>query len=366
MIYRKYGNSGRKTAALGFGGMRFESPMDTDKSAATVLRAHEKGITYFDTAPGYCQDQSEIIMGAAVTEMKKSGKPFTISTKSSRADGGEVRAQLEASLKRLNVDVIDYYNCWYVLTLEDWEKRKKGGAVDAILKARDEGLIRYPVFSTHLPGPHIKQVIDEGFFDGVTLGYSVINFPFRQEGLQAAVEKGMGTVVMNPLGGGLITGNEEAFSFLKVRPEQSILEAALHFLFSDERISVSLVGFRNDNDVDTAVDAVSSFKPYTEDEIALIRSRVETEFNAMCTSCMYCNVCPEDIPVWAFMESWNHLKLNGGENVGNRLKWHWGTSPEGLDRCTKCGKCVRVCTQKLPILDRFEELKSALALGADS
>ena len=91
MVYRNYGRNGRITAALGFGGMRSETPMDTDKSAATVLRAFEKGITYFDTAPGYCEDQSEIIMGSAIQEMKKSGAPFTISTKSSKAEGSARR-----------------------------------------------------------------------------------------------------------------------------------------------------------------------------------------------------------------------------------------------------------------------------------
>ncbi|MDF1568164.1 MAG: aldo/keto reductase [Spirochaetaceae bacterium] len=359
MIYRDY--AGKKTAALGFGAMRFESPHDIDKSAATVLRAHEKGLTYFDTAPGYCDDQSEIIVGEAVKEMKKSRRPFTVSSKSSRSDGDRVREQLETSLKRLNVDTIDYYNCWYVLTKKDWEGRKKGGAVKAILQAKEEGLIRHAAFSTHLPGPQIREVIEEGYFEGVTLGYSVINFPFRQEGIQAAAERNMGVVVMNPLGGGLIPANPDAFGFLKAHPDQSILEAALHFLLSDPRITVSLVGFRNDEDVDSAAAAVDSFQPYTPETIETIRGKVEQEFNAMCTSCMYCNVCPEDIPVWTYMETWNHIKLSGGEDAADRLKYHWGTSIDELERCTSCGKCVRACTQRLPILERFEEVKAAVA-----
>jgi len=360
MIYRNYGKAGKKTAALGFGGMRFESPQDTDKSAATVLRAFEKGITYFDTAPGYCEDQSEIIMGTAIKEMKKRGGPFTISTKSHKADGGELRAQLEESLRRLNVDTIDFYNCWYVLTLKDWEGRKKGGAVDAILKAKEEGLIRHAVFSTHLQGTDIRKVIEEGYFEGVTLGYSLLNSTFRQDGIQAAAEHGMGVVVMNPLGGGLLTSNPGAFDFLKARPEQSMLEAALHFLLTDERITVPLVGFRNDEDVDSAVAAVESFKPYSGSALTRISKRVEGAFNEMCTSCMYCNVCPEDIPVWAFMETWNHYRLNAGEDITARLKYYWGTSIEELDRCTSCRKCERACTQHLPILERFEELKAVV------
>jgi predicted aldo/keto reductase-like oxidoreductase len=75
---------------------------------------------------------------------------------------------------------------------------------------------------------------------------------------------------------------------------------------------------------------------------------------------MYCNVCPEDIPVWAFMEPWNHYRLSEGESVNDRLKNHWGTSIEVLESCTSCRKCERACTQHLPILERFEELKAAV------
>ena len=360
MEYRQYGNTGEKVSALGFGGMRFEEPDNLEKSVNTVLRAFNKGVTYFDTAPGYCQDKSEGIMGEAILEMKKTGKPFVVSTKSSKKNGDELRRELENSLQRLNVDVIDFFNCWCVMTLHDWEQRKRGGAVEAILKAKEEGLIRHAVFSTHLPGPDIRKVIEEGYFEGVTLGYSAINFAYRDEGVNAAAENNMGVVVMNPLGGGTIVSNEETFNFIKVRPEQTILEAALHFLMANKNITVSLVGFRHDDDVDTAINAVETYKPYQLEEVENIRARVKGEFNNLCTSCTYCNVCPEEIRVWMFMEAYNHLLLKNGESVANRLKYHWGISIEELERCTECRRCESVCTQHLPILERFEELKKAV------
>ena len=360
MEYRVYGKTGIEVSALGFGGMRFEEPKNHEKSVATVLRAFEKGVTYFDTAPGYCQDQSEIIIGKAVLEMKKTGKPFSVSTKSSQSDAGELRRELERSLTRLNVDTIDFYHCWCLLTLDGWEQRKAGGAVKEILKAKEEGLIRHAAFSTHLPGSDIRKVIEEDYFEGVTLGYSAINFPYREEGLNAAAANNMGVVVMNPLGGGTIVSNEESFGFIKVRPEQTMLEAALHFLLANENITVALVGARNEADVDSAVAAVESFQPYSSEEIYNIRGRVQGDLNSLCTSCMYCNVCPEDIPVWMFMEAYNHLLLNDGESLANRLKWHWGTSIAELDRCTECGQCEAACTQHLPILERFEQLKRAV------
>ena len=75
--------AGKKVSILGFGGMRFENPEDLDTGAETVLHAYNQGISYFDTAPGYCNDKSEDIMGLAIKEMKKQDYPFYISTKSS-------------------------------------------------------------------------------------------------------------------------------------------------------------------------------------------------------------------------------------------------------------------------------------------
>ena len=360
MIYREYGKTGKNVSVLGFGGMRFANPSDIDGSAEMLLHALNQGINYFDTAPGYCGDHSEDIFGAAVTEMKKLGKPFYLSTKSNKADGGEVRRELENSLKRLNVDCIDFYNCWYVLTMEDWAGRKKGGAVTAILKAQEEGLIKHPAFSTHLPGEDIRKVIEEDYFEGVTLGYSVINFPYREEGIKAATEHGKGVVVMNPLGGGTITQNPDTFDFIRVRPEQNNLDGALHFLMNNKDISVMLTGFRNKSDIDTAVASVDAYRPYTKEEVEEIRKHIDSDFNNLCTTCMYCNNCPVDIPVWKFVESANGLYYNGDGSVADRLKYHWGADISVLDLCTECRLCEDVCTQHLPILERFEELRSAI------
>ena len=66
MYYKEYGKTGKKISVIGFGGMRFEKDGDKhdfDKCAEVVVKANELGVNYFDTAPGYCNDQSELIMG---------------------------------------------------------------------------------------------------------------------------------------------------------------------------------------------------------------------------------------------------------------------------------------------------------------
>ena len=361
MLYRKFGKTGIEVSALGFGAMRFENADDIEASAQTVYHAFERGITYFDTAPGYFKGKSEEAVGLAVREMKKTDKDFFISTKSMKPGGAELRRDLEESLARLEVDAIDFYHCWYVLTPEDWEGRKSGGAVEEILKAKEEGLIRHTAFSTHLAGPDIRRVIEEGYFEGVTLGYSAINFPYREEGLAAAGEHNLGVVVMNPLGGGTIVQNPDIFSFITRRPDQSVLDGALHFLLGHEAITTALVGFRNIHDVDEAVESIDRYEVYSPEDIEALKARVTEEFDSLCTTCRYCDICPEGIEVWKFAETANHAILGSDAKLSMRLKMHWGTDIDELERCSECRKCEEVCTQHLPILERFELVKRRVA-----
>lgn len=127
MWCKPYGKTGKEISVSGFGGMRFANPEDIDANAEIVLYAHEKGVNYFDTAPNYCKDKSEDIVGPAITRMKRD--EFHVSTKCMPADGGEFRAGLEKSLKRLHVDQIDFFHVWCITSPDMWRQRVKGGAV---------------------------------------------------------------------------------------------------------------------------------------------------------------------------------------------------------------------------------------------
>jgi predicted aldo/keto reductase-like oxidoreductase len=58
------------------------------------------------------------------------------------------------------------------------------------------------------------------------------------------------------------------------------------------------------------------------------------------------------------MDAYNHRILQGPEprHVTDRLKWHWGSSPEQAAECVACGLCEQRCTQHLPISDRMKEI----------
>lgn len=363
MIYRQFGNTGIEVSALGMGGMRFERPDDIDDMAEIVLRAHERGVTYFDTAPFYSNDKSEDIHGAAIKEMKKSGRPFRIATKSGSDDPQKVREMCERSLERLGVDVIDFYHVWCVVRPGDLPHRIETGAIDEFRKLKEEGLVRHVCVSTHLEHDNVAPMLDqaEGLFDGMLIGINAMNYDLRTQGAQAAAERGLGVVTMNTLGGGLITSHPEHFDFIRSEGDRSVLEAALRFNLSLPEVTVALAGFRNVEDVDTAIDCVERFRPLPAERIREVRERLIEESDDFCTQCGYCRVCPVDIPVVRLMDAYNHKLLDGEQAALDLLKYHWGVPDvrEALKQCMECGKCETACTQHLPIIDRFDELMAA-------
>lgn len=143
-----------------------------------------------------------------------------------------MRKSLEKSLQRLNVDAIDFFHVWGLKKLEEWELRKKLGAVDELLKARAEGLVKHVVFSTHITRGDVAKVYDENLFEGVTLGYNAINFPFREQAVQDAGARGLGVVTMNPLAGGLIPRHAKRFDFIRSEDDPDVVSAALRFILS--------------------------------------------------------------------------------------------------------------------------------------
>lgn len=360
MQYTDFGTTGVTVSRLGMGCMRFEKPDDIDAMAHVVTHAHASGITYFDTAPYYCEDKSEEILGHAVREMKKTGKPFYISTKCGSESGDEVRKSLEKSLTRLQVDAIDFFHCWCVLSPEKFRARQEKGAIDVMLKAQEEGLIRHVSISTHMPSDEMKKVFDTMPFASVLCGYNVLNYRLRDAGIAYAKERGMGVAVMNPLGGGLIPESADLLGYIRRYDDQPIVHAALDFIWSNPAIDVALVGLRSVADVDDTVAAMNAYTPPEPSwKEAIARHETPPE-NALCTQCGYCDVCPEKIPVFKYMDAYNYDILRSSKKeMYDRLKWHWGiTTPEELERCSACGACENVCTQHLSIIARMEEMRA--------
>jgi len=363
MIYRDYGKTGKKVSALGFGGMRFAEIDNHDKCVEMMVHAAKGGVNFFDTAPGYFETRSEIVYGKGLAELRRQGLPYYISTKTFQSAESDIRRDVEDSLKRLNVETIDFYHIWCILSLENWKERKKDGILKTFQKLREEKLIKHICISTHLIQNNIAELFTEAVFDGVLFGYSAYNFKTREKAFDVVEQKNLGAVIMNPMGGGLIPKQPELCKFLLKNGEEcnreNAVKAALHFLWDHKPLSAALVGFAEKEEVDLALNAMESYKPRTSEELSAVKARASKSLEGICTGCSYCDDCPAKVPIPKFMDAYNRKILGeSNQNILNQLKWHWNLSPKEANACIQCGNCESVCTQHLNIMERLEFISS--------
>lgn len=363
MIYKEYGSTGKKISAVSFGGMRFDMEKSIEENAELLHYAYEKGITLFDTAPGYCDDKSELIFGEAFKTLRGKYYVATKAMPESFDTAEKAYEQVCKSLERLNVDKINFYYIWCIRKMSQYELAlQPGGQYEGLLKAQEEGLIDHITLSSHQTGNELKHIIDDNKISGLLIGVNILNFPYRISGAQHAVANKMGVIAMNPLAGGQIPQNEGSFKFL-ARPGETPTEAALRYLIANPAITSALNGFTTREHIDMACRVADNATPFTEEELNDIKQRLSDQFNCICTACGYCKDCPKDIPIPKFMQYYNDKLLfdTSDEEMAGRINFQYSyglladTDKHASD-CIACGKCEINCTQHLPIIKRLAEI----------
>ena len=180
MQYITLGKTGLKVSRLGFGCMRLpmktQSEVDRDLAIPMLHRGVELGITYFDTAVGYCSGDSQRVLGEAMEGMRDR---IIISTKNHHYDKNDKKGwwkNLEDSLERIRTDHIDIYN-YHGMNFERFESAVDGedGLYREVLKAKELGMIRHICHSFHGTLESLKKCIDTGQFEVVTLQYNLLD-----------------------------------------------------------------------------------------------------------------------------------------------------------------------------------------------
>ncbi len=363
MIYKNYGKTGKKVSAVGFGGMRFNTDLSKEENSELLLYAAQKGINYFDTAPGYCDDQSEDIFGIALSQMKRDS--FIVSTKKMPGHGKNKQEHFDfvkRSLERLKVDYIDFFHIWCLRSSEQYTQAFTSGQYEALQMAKEQGLIKHIVCSSHQPGDQIRDIIEDGKVEGILMGINLLNFPYRWKGVESCNENGLGVVAMNPLSGGAIPMNEDMFKFL-CEGDETPTEAALRFAIATPQITIALVGFTTKEHIDMAVDIADNSKPMTKAQLDKITDSIGENMNSVCTGCGYCMPCPVNISIPAYMQVYNSKQMFGKSDdemvkvVQGERDWGLLVASQAFAKdCTQCGHCESVCTQHLNIIERLEEM----------
>lgn len=278
MIYRTLGRTGEKVSALGLGGYHIGVPKDEADGIRIIRTAIDRGITFLDNCWDYHNGGSEIRMGKALRDGYRD-KVFLMTKIDGRTKTLAAR-QIDESLQRLQTDRIDLMQHHEIIRLEDPDRLfEEGGAQEAMLAAQKAGKIRYLGFTGHKdPFVHLRTLevaAQHQFrFDAAQMPLNVMDAHFRSFEKQVVpilVKEGIGVLCMKPLGGGAIARSGAA------NPIE-----CLHYALNLPT-SVVITGMESLERLEQALEAVRTFKPMSQDQIAALLAR--TAATAMTGKC---------------------------------------------------------------------------------
>ena len=271
MIYRELGSTREKVSAIGLGGWHLGlKHVDEPLSLRLVRSAIDRGITFMDNCWDYNDGASEIRMGKALRDGYRE-KAFLM-TKIDGRSKKEAARQLDESLKRLDVDMIDLVQHHEILRFEDPHRIfDEEGANAALIEARDAGKIRYIGFTGHKdPRIHLYMLevaTEHGFkFDSVQMPLSVMDAHYRsfeKHVLPELVKQKIGVLGMKSMANGILLRSKTATPVECLRYALSL------------PTSVVITGIDSMEILDQAVEVVRNFKPMSAGEVDALLKKTE-------------------------------------------------------------------------------------------
>ena len=372
MNYNEFGKTGIKLSNLGFGAMRLpmlgEGKVNEELAIPLMQRAFDLGVNYVDTAPVYCDRMSEPAVGKA---LKGYRDKVYVSTKNEMKNEcpDDFIKRLEDALKKMDLEYIDFYHFWGINlnSFRHWESLSNG-PLQAAERAKAQGLIRHISFSYHDAAENMRPIIDSGRFESVLMQYNLLDRS-NEENLAYAKEKGLGTVVMGPVGGGKLGAPSEVIRGLLKNKPASTAEMAMRFVLANPNVDVSLSGMSTLAMVEENAKIASMAGYLTEEEMATVNAMMkENEKLAQlyCTSCDYCKPCPQDINIPHIFYIMNNHRVYGLTDHAKAIYQEmmrgggWVKSADA-SKCIECGVCEEKCPQKLKIIEQLKETHKTLA-----
>jgi uncharacterized protein len=324
------GRTGLNVNRCGFGGIPIQR-VDEDQAVETVRHAVEQGVDFIDTSRAYTTSERRI--GKA---LKLTDKKVILASKSVNRKSEDLRADLEKSLSELQVDHIDLYQCHFVSTPEDYQRVvQANGALDTLVKAKDEGLIGHIGITSHSLEV-LEQALSDDLFDTIMVCFSFLEPAAKELIIPKALEKNIGVIAMKSFSGGAIDNPVLALKWALSQPGVAIIPGVDDTALFDQNWAVYTSG-------DYVLTAAE------QNEIESIRKRYDKVF---CRRCDYCQPCSEEIPISVVLHVRSIIKRMGKEAVNGAF-----LSPAlaAARKCSECGDCLGRCSYELPIPDLIRE-----------
>jgi predicted aldo/keto reductase-like oxidoreductase len=266
---RPFGSSGEQVSLLGVGGAHLSRADGGERTAIRIVHeAIDAGATFLDNAWEYGERESERRMGKALAQGGYRDRAFLM-TKDCAHDriASHSMEKLEESLRMLQTDHLDLWQIHEVVWDEDPERIfAPGGSAEAMLKAKEQGKVRYIGFTGHKHPRLHRQMLSQGFpWDAVQMPINVIDahhLSFEREILPLCQQQGIAVLGMKSNAGGHMqkVGRD-------IRPEE-----ALRYAMSLP-VATVISGMDSLDVLHANLNVAENFVPLTDDERAALLKR---------------------------------------------------------------------------------------------
>ncbi|MBE5996854.1 MAG: aldo/keto reductase, partial [Lachnospiraceae bacterium] len=306
----KYRNNkiGEPLSILGYGCMRFSrkgSGIDLEKTQEEILKAIENGVNYFDTA--YIYPGSEDALGEILSRTGKRDE-VNIATKLPQyliRSRSAIDRYFSEELTRLKTDHIDYYLMHMLTDVAAWNKLQALGIEQWIAEKKAAGQIRQIGFSFHGNTEMFLKILEAYDWDFCQIQYNYMDEVSQagRRGLQAAAEKGIPVIIMEPLRGGKLVNLLPESAKKRIAEEgggRTAAELAFDWLWDQPEVTVVLSGMNSLEMVEENCRTASKAEPgmltdADRDLIAGVKDAINEKLKVPCTGCGYCMPCPKGV-----------------------------------------------------------------------
>lgn len=375
MIYRDFQDL--KLSALGLGNMRLpvmdgdNSRIDEETTFQMIDYAMEKGINYYDTAWGYHNGNSELVVGKALKRHPR--ESFYLATKFPGYDLSnmpKVQEIFEKQLEKCQVDYFDFYLFHNVCeTNIDAYLDPKYGIYDYLIQQKKNGRIRHLGFSAHGNLDVLKRFLEaygkDMEFCQLQINWLDWTFQNAKEKVELLKEYQIPVWVMEPLRGGKLASlNEEYTAALKeLRPEESIPAWAFRFLQTIPEVTMILSGMSTPQQLRDNLQTFETDRPLSEtewDTLQKISAKMTSSTALPCTACHYCvSKCPKELDIPGLISLYNEHTFTGGGFIAPMAL---NSIPEEKrpSACIGCKSCEQVCPQQIRISEMMSDFAAKI------
>src|SRR6476661_5056520 len=268
---RPFGKSGEEVSLLALGGAHIGlSSLSEDESIRLQHAAFDAGVTFLDNAWEYNAGISEVRMGEAIKTWRSRDDLFVM-TKDCAHDrkAGNSMVKLEQSLRRLQIDHLDLWQLHEVVWEDDpdWIFAP-GGSAEALLKAKEQGKVRYIGFTGHKSPAIHKRMLSQGFpWDSVQMPLNVFDAhhdSFENEIVPICQEQGIAVIGMKSFASGRVFSSNSG-----ITPQE-----ALRYAMSLP-VATIVSGMDSLKVLEQNLEIARNFTPLTDEERASIVARSE-------------------------------------------------------------------------------------------